>query len=117
MFALERHEGLLLLLQDRAKALRFQRQACRFLFGCRLPLDSRSAIGKTDWTMWAAAMAKPGQLASFAAPLAAYLRETPSRVPFSDYYDTETGTYEKFMARTVQGGIFMPLLMRRWSGR
>ena len=73
--------------------------------------------GKTDWTMWAAAMAKPGQLASFAAPLAAYLRETPSRVPFSDYYDTETGTYEKFMARTVQGGVFMPLLMRRWSGR
>ncbi len=79
-----------------------------------LPLDSRSAIGKTDWTMWAAAMASPGQTAAFAAPLADYLRETPSRVPFSDYYDTETGTYEKFMARTVQGGVYMPLLMRRW---
>lgn len=79
-----------------------------------LPLDSRSSIGKTDWTMWAASMASPEQLPQFCAPIAKYLRETKSRVPFSDYYDTETGTYEMFIARTVQGGVYMPILMQKW---
>lgn len=42
---------------------------------------------------------------------------TPGRVPFSDLYDTETGYYERFIARTVQGGLFMPLLMDKWVGK
>lgn len=82
-----------------------------------LPLDSRSSCGKTDWILWVAAMADDTQLAAFIAPVAKFLRETPSRVPFSDYYDTETGTYERMIARTVQGGLYMPLLMDRWKNR
>ena len=80
-----------------------------------LPLDSRAPYSKTDWILWTAAMASDTLFPRFIAPVAAYLRETDSRVPFSDYYDTETGRYEKFIARSVQGGLFMPLLMDRWA--
>lgn len=80
-----------------------------------LPLDSRGSCGKTDWTLWAAAMAEREDFHAFIDPIARYLRETPSRVPFSDLYDTETGYYERFIARTVQGGLFMPLLMDKWN--
>ncbi len=80
-----------------------------------LPLDSRATYSKTDWIMWTAAMAPDDIFSEFVAPLANYLRESESRVPFSDYYDTETGLYEKFIGRSVQGGLFMPLLMDRWT--
>lgn len=80
-----------------------------------LPLDSRAPYSKSDWIMWTAAMASEEEFPEFVAPLARYLKETDSRVPFSDYYDTETGRYEKFIARSVQGGLFMPLLIDRWT--
>ena len=82
-----------------------------------LPLDSRAPYSKTDWILWTAAMATDEDFSKFIAPIADYLRETDTRVPFSDYYDTETGRYEKFIARSVQGGLFMPLLMDRWATR
>lgn len=82
-----------------------------------LPLDSRAPYSKTDWILWTAAMADADTFPQFIAPIAKYLRESDSRVPFSDYYDTETGRYEKFIARSVQGGLFMPLLMDRWNNR
>ena len=44
------------------------------------------------------------------SPIARMLRETASRVPFSDWYDTKTGRYQAFIARSVQGGIYAPLL-------
>ena len=80
-----------------------------------LPLDSRAPYSKTDWILWTAAMAANEDFQKFITPIADYLRETDTRVPFSDYYDTETGRYEKFIARSVQGGLFMPLLMDRWA--
>ena len=42
-------------------------------------------------------------------PLRTYLEETPTRVPFSDWYDTTTGRYKAFIARSVQGGLFIPI--------
>ncbi len=83
-----------------------------------LPLDSRAAYTKSDWSMWVAALSKDrAQFSRFAAPMAKYLKETPTRVPFSDWYDTVTGTSERFIARSVQGGVFMPLLMKKWEKR
>ena len=82
-----------------------------------LPLDSRAPYSKTDWILWTAAMAPEEDFPKFVAPVADYLRQTDTRVPFSDYCDTETGRYEKFIARSVQGGLFMPLLMDRWAKR
>ena len=80
-----------------------------------LPLDSRAPYSKTDWILWTAAMADSQTFPKFVAPVADYLRESESRVPFSDYYDTQSGRYEKFIARSVQGGLFMPLLIDRWA--
>ncbi|MBR2896612.1 MAG: DUF1793 domain-containing protein, partial [Oscillospiraceae bacterium] len=42
-----------------------------------------------------------------------FLAETPSRVPFADYYDTVVGWSERFVGRSVQGGVFMPLLRKK----
>ena len=76
-----------------------------------LPLDSRADYTKSDWICWVAAMADDPELrAALLAPIARMLRETPSRVPFSDWYDTKTGVYEHFIARSVQGGVFAPML-------
>ena len=76
-----------------------------------LPLDSRATYTKSDWICWVAAMADdlPTRQA-LVAPIARMLRETGSRVPFSDWYDTKTGRYQAFIARSVQGGIYAPML-------
>ena len=82
-----------------------------------LPLDSRAPYTKSDWSMWIAAMTDDKAIfAAMVKPMAKFLAETTSRVPFSDFYDTTTGCYERFIGRSVQGGVFMPLLMRAWRG-
>ena len=82
-----------------------------------LPLDSRATYTKSDWICWSAAMAQDNAtFRALIAPLARYLRETTTRVPFSDWYDTATGRYEHFIARSVQGGVFMPMLRKELQG-
>ncbi len=71
------------------------------------PLDSRAAYTKSDWILWCAAM---DNTVALIQPVAAYLKETTTRVPFSDWYQTDSGRYCYFIARSVQGGIFMPML-------
>ncbi len=76
-----------------------------------LPLDSRRAYTKSDWILWTAAMAQDADtFQRLIAPVARYLRESKTRIPFGDWYDTETGDYIHFIARSVQGGVFMPLI-------
>ena len=79
-----------------------------------LPLDSRADYTKADWIAWAAALSPDKETrAQLLAPVAKFLRETPNRVPFSDWYDTNTGRYVQFMGRSVVGGMFMPFLTDR----
>ena len=76
-----------------------------------LPLDSRADYTKSDWICWVAAIAEdPEVRRALLAPIARTLRETTTRVPFSDWYDTKTGRYVHFIARSVQGGVFAPML-------
>lgn len=76
------------------------------------PLDSRREYTKSDWILWCVAMAKSKeQVQALIDPIAVYLQETTTRVPFSDWYETVKGTYCQFIARSVQGGLYMPLLM------
>ena len=76
-----------------------------------LPLDSRADYTKSDWLVWSASMAPDKEtFKQLIAPLAGYLRATPDRVPFSDWYDTVTSVKVGFQPRTVQGGLFMKLL-------
>jgi len=78
-----------------------------------LPLDSRKTYTKSDWILWTASMAQDEKtFRAIIAPIVTYLKETESRVPFSDWYDTVTGKYEHFIARSVQGGLYMPYLAR-----
>lgn len=76
-----------------------------------LPLDSRADYTKSDWICWAAALAEDPQVrAELLKPVARMLRESESRVPFPDWYDTKNGRFVSFIARSVQGGVFAPLL-------
>ena len=77
-----------------------------------LPLDSRASYTKSDWIGWIAALSQERERRrAFLEPVARYLCETSSRVPFSDWYDTESGCYVHFIARSVQGELFAPMLL------
>ena len=79
-----------------------------------LPLDSRADYTKSDWLVWCASMAQDKEVfCQLIAPLAHYLRTTSTRRPFSDWYDTQTGVYVAFIGRSVQGGVYMPLLLEK----
>lgn len=75
------------------------------------PLDSRSTYTKADWLVWSASMAtSKEQFEQLVEPLWHFLNETPSRVPFTDWYDTVSGKQIGFQNRSVVGGLFLPLL-------
>ena len=78
-----------------------------------LPLDNRATYTKSDWELWCAAIAPDRDVKdAIIHAVAEYLRNTTSRVAFSDWYDTITGVHEQFIARSVQGGLFMPFLCK-----
>ena len=76
-----------------------------------LPLDIRRNYTKTDWIMWSACLA-PNQeeFNKFVTLIYKYANETPSRIPLSDWHDTENAKHMNFKARSVVGGYFMKLL-------
>ena len=78
-----------------------------------MPLDSRADYTKSDWLVWTASMASEKKaFEEYIAPLWKAYDESPSRVPMTDWYDTVSGRWVSFRHRTVQGGLFMRLLMK-----
>ena len=76
-----------------------------------IPLDSRSAYTKSDWILWSATLtANTEKRKKIVAPVAEFLRRSDSRVPFTDWYFTDSGLIRGFQNRTVQGGLFTLLL-------
>ncbi len=78
-----------------------------------VPLDMRKDYTKSDWILWCAALTDDKtKREELYAPVLTYMAESPSRVPFGDWYDAKTGRIEHFFNRTVQGGVFAPLLKK-----
>jgi hypothetical protein len=76
-----------------------------------LPLDNRKDYTKLDWILWTACLAdKREDFDKFMSPVYRWMHTTPDRVPLTDWFDTKTGKCVGFRARSVVGGVFLPLL-------
>jgi len=84
------------------------------MFG--LPLQLPHSYAKTDWEMWVAAWLRDYPISrELIEREYLYANTTPTRVPFSDLYNTisSVATFNPpFEARPVQGGIFSFLALQ-----
>lgn len=92
----------------------FERETDLYIGKCAkygTPLDSRKSYTKSDWLMWAASLTdRDAKKKKLISALDGFLKESPDRVPFGDWYETESGKHLNFRARSVQGGCFILLL-------
>jgi hypothetical protein len=86
-----------------------------------LPLDSRSTLTKTDWSLWTATMAdSKGDFEVFVNPMYDYFNETSKRIVMTDLYMTDNLDSGWLNARPVIGGVFIrmladPAVWRKWG--
>lgn len=79
-----------------------------------LPLDNRADYTKLDWTVWTACLAsRKEDFEAIMAPVYKWMNSTPDRIPLTDWYDTKNAKCIGFRARSVVGGVFMPLLLKK----
>ena len=77
-----------------------------------LALDNRKTITKLDWEFWTATLTHDQkQFIDLSHNIVSWSDQSSSRVPMTDYYDTENGRQIRFQARSVVGGIFIKALM------
>jgi hypothetical protein len=87
-----------------------------------VPLDSRTRLTKTDWSLWSATLAeRPADFAALVAPIFDYLGHTTARSPLVDSYMTDNVKSNGMRSRPVVGGIFIklladPALWKKWAG-
>lgn len=79
-----------------------------------VPLDYRKKFTKTDWMMWAAALDENNDSVNlYSKAILKYLADTGDDICFSDWIDTDVPKSEGFNHRTVQGGLWMPVLFSK----
>ncbi|KAI1186805.1 glutaminase GtaA [Nemania serpens] len=79
-----------------------------------VPLDTRHTYSKTDWQLWAAAIASAETRDDIISRIASWVNVTPTHRAFTDLYDCVSGDYPpgiQFAARPVQGGLFSLLAL------
>jgi hypothetical protein len=88
-----------------------------------VPLDSRTHLTKTDWSVWSATLAdNNADFEALISPIYDYLNQTTKREPLVDSYITDKIDRDGMHARPVVGGIFIKMLTdhdtwRKWSSR
>ena len=86
-----------------------------------VPLDSRTHLTKTDWSIWSATLAdNQADFEGMIAPIYDYLNHTTTRDPISDSYVTDDIHSGGMHARPVVGGFFIKMLTdraiwRKWA--
>lgn len=77
-----------------------------------VPLDSRSSYTKSDWLIWVATLAEDEDDFKFFVHLLYSAYNTMhTRVPLTDWYYADTSDMVGFRNRTVQGGLFIKLML------
>ena len=77
-----------------------------------VPLDSREKYTKSDWFVWAASLAdKREDFCDFVDTLWSAYNVMRTNVPMTDWYYCDTSHMRGFRHRTVQGGLFIRLLL------
>ncbi len=80
------------------------------------PLDYRRTFTKTDWELWAACLDETKEnIGLFSKCICDYLAETKDRNCFSDWVDTKEAKQCGFDHRTVQAGLWMPVLFSKFG--
>jgi hypothetical protein len=76
-----------------------------------LPLDSRTHLTKTDWSIWSATLGNDqADFEKIVAPIYEYLNNTTARDPITDSYMTDDIHSGGMHARPVVGGFFIKML-------
>lgn len=79
-----------------------------------MPLDNRATYTKSDWLIWSAALlTEKEDFSSLAGLLWDAYNESRSRVQMTDWYDTCDAAQKSFQNRTVQGGLYMKLMLEK----
>jgi len=78
-----------------------------------VPLDNRATFTKSDWEMWVAALGTQDQFNTLVNALYNFAHTSPSRIPFTDWYDTKSDKQQGFQARPVMGGLYSRLLLTK----
>ena len=79
-----------------------------------VPLDYRRDFTKTDWMLWAACLDDSNKNTElFSGRIVAYLNDTKDRNCFSDWVETKEPKQSGFDHRTVQAGLWMPVLKKK----
>jgi Domain of unknown function (DUF1793) len=80
-----------------------------------VPLDTRHTWAKSDWEMFAAAVAGTDTQAMFISKLANWIGTTSTNRAMTDLFDAATGGWPSggptFVARPVMGGMFALLAL------
>ena len=79
-----------------------------------VPLDSRTHLTKTDWSIWSATLADNQQdFEAIVSPAYDYINQTTTRDPIADSYETDNVKSGGMHARPVVGGFFIKMLADR----